>query len=62
MLYKDEQLTCLNSHTIWYATHSFPMSSDKKLVIYENAFHESLMSMDPVKWQTEVGAFLDTKL
>lgn len=34
-------------------------SNQKKLVGYENAGHESLLQHDPVKWQTEVGKFLN---
>ena len=33
-------------------------SSDKKLVGYENADHESLLQNDPVKWRMEVRNFL----
>jgi alpha-beta hydrolase superfamily lysophospholipase len=33
-------------------------SPDKKLVIYENAGHESLLNKDPDKWRNEVSEFL----
>lgn len=33
-------------------------SSHKKLVIYQNAEHESLLRKDPDKWRNEVGEFL----
>ncbi len=34
-------------------------SSRKKLVIYDQAGHESLLQNDPAKWQTEVNKFLE---
>jgi uncharacterized protein len=33
-------------------------SEDKKLVVYESAGHESMFKNDPLRWRTEVGAFL----
>src|ERR1043165_29231 len=36
-------------------------SPDKKLVIFENAFHESLERRDSSKWEKEVKAFLEAK-
>ena len=33
-------------------------SANKKLVIYENAGHESLLAFDPKKWRNEVESFL----
>lgn len=33
-------------------------SSQKKLVVYEDASHESLLQNDPVKWRTEIESFL----
>ncbi len=33
-------------------------SSDKKLVVYDRAGHESLVQNDPVKWRFETGRFL----
>ncbi len=37
-------------------------SSNKKLVTYEKAGHESLHQNDPVKWEMEMKKFLDSKL
>lgn len=34
-------------------------STNKKLVIYDRASHESLVQNDPVKWRIETGRFLD---
>lgn len=34
-------------------------SADKKLVIYDNALHESFLRKDPAMWKKEVGAFLE---
>jgi alpha-beta hydrolase superfamily lysophospholipase len=34
-------------------------SKDKKMVIYENAGHESLLRNDPAKWRKEVEGFLN---
>jgi len=36
-------------------------SPNKKLVIYQQAGHESLLLNDPVKWRNEVGSFLGGK-
>jgi alpha-beta hydrolase superfamily lysophospholipase len=33
-------------------------SADKKLVVYENAAHESFLQKDPATWRREVGNFL----
>jgi alpha-beta hydrolase superfamily lysophospholipase len=33
-------------------------STDKKLVIYETAGHEAFLNKDPVKWRSEIRAFL----
>jgi len=33
-------------------------SSNKKLVIYDQAGHESLLQNNPAKWETEIGNFL----
>jgi uncharacterized protein len=34
-------------------------SADKKMVIFENAGHESLYTNDPVKWRSELSRFLN---
>jgi uncharacterized protein len=36
-------------------------AADKKLVIYENAGHESLIKNDSILWRSEVGSFLEKK-
>jgi uncharacterized protein len=36
-------------------------AADKKLVIYENAGHESLIKNDSVLWRSEVGKFLEKR-
>jgi uncharacterized protein len=36
-------------------------AADKKLVVYENAGHESLVKNDSVLWRSEVGSFLEKK-
>jgi alpha-beta hydrolase superfamily lysophospholipase len=35
-------------------------SSNKKLVVYDHAGHESLLQKDPLKWRMEVERFLET--
>ena len=35
-------------------------SANKKLVIYENADHESFLQKDPGKWRKEIAGFLAT--
>ena len=34
-------------------------SKNKKLVIYDQAAHQSFVQNDPLKWRIEVGAFLN---
>ena len=36
-------------------------STDKKLIIYENAFHESLLRRNPSRWKAEIESFLHNK-
>jgi alpha-beta hydrolase superfamily lysophospholipase len=36
-------------------------STDKKLVVYENAFHESLFRRNRTLWKSEVNLFLENK-
>lgn len=36
-------------------------SPEKKLVVYDNAIHQSLLSFDPLKWKQEVSEFISGK-
>ena len=52
---KDELVLPNETNTIYDAI----TSADKKLVIYDNAAHESFLQKDPVTWKKEVTAFLN---
>jgi alpha-beta hydrolase superfamily lysophospholipase len=56
MQWGDADNIVLNSETdrIYHAI----ASPQKKLVIYENAGHESLLQKDPARWRMEVEGFL----
>ncbi len=54
---KDQLVTRREIDAIYKAIPS----PDKKLALYEDTFHESLLQKDPVHWKKEVDEFLEGK-